>query len=239
MLTYPDLPTLLDDQRLVVADDRFDALQGAVLPTPAGWKFQLDAVAHISGDERPDDDALLSGLSDDRPAAAITDLPYLDYLDRLAPLERALRANGQWFHPHPWLTTFVGDSNVEAVVADELARATPADLGTFGQVVLSAFRRHAVTTPLVRLPADELVYAFNLIRIPTTDDDTEARRLVEANRAIYERVRAAGGTLHPVSAFPMSRDDWERHFGPAWTRLHDAKERFDPRHVLTPGYAVF
>ena len=101
-------------------------------------------------DEPPDDDALLTGLSDDRSAAAITNLPYLDYLDRLAPLEQTLRANGQWFHPHPWLTTFVGDSEVEAVVSDELARLTPADLGTFGQVVLSAFRRHAVTSPLVQ-----------------------------------------------------------------------------------------
>ena len=175
VLRYPDLRTLLNDQRLVIADDRFDGLQGAVLPTPAGWQFQLDAVAHGCGDEPPDDDALLTGLSDDRSAAAITNLPYLDYLDRLAPLEHTLRANGQWFHPHPWLTTFVGDSEVEAVVTDELARLSPADLGTFGQVVLSAFRRHAVTSPLVQLPADELVYAFNLIRIPTTDDSPAAR----------------------------------------------------------------
>ena len=88
VLTYPDLRTLLNDQRLVIADDRFDGLQGAVLPTPAGWQFQLDVVAHGCGDEPLDDDALLTGLSDDRSAAAITSLPYLDYLDRLAPLEQ-------------------------------------------------------------------------------------------------------------------------------------------------------
>ena len=50
VLTYPDLRTLLNDQRLVIADDRFDGLQGAVLPTPAGWQFQLDAVAHGSAE---------------------------------------------------------------------------------------------------------------------------------------------------------------------------------------------
>ena len=125
------------------------------------------------------------------------------------------------------------------MVSDELTRLSPADLGTFGQVVLSAFRRHAVASPLVRLPTDDLVYAFNLIRIPTTDDSTAARALIEANRAIYDRVHAMGGTLHPVSAFPMSPDDWRDHFGPAWKCLRDAKERFDPRHVLTTGYEVF
>ena len=83
------------------------------------------------------------------------------------------------------------------------------------------------------------MYAFNLVRIPTADDADEADRLVKANRAIYERVRAAGGTLYPVSAFPMSRDDWRRHFGSAFGPLAEAKKKFDPHSVLTPGYEVF
>jgi hypothetical protein len=206
---------------------------------PLGWKYRLDAVAQFSGNNPPDDDALLAGLSDDQSAAQLSTLPYVDYLNRLAVLEQLLRSNGQWFSPHPWLATFVGDSMIESVVSGELAMLSPADLGPFGQVVLSAFRRQAVTSPLLRLPADHLVYAFNLIRIPTTNDVTEADRLVTANRAIYERVWAAGGTLYPVSAFPMSRDDWRRHFGAAWGQLRDAKQHFDPGHVLTPGYEVF
>ena len=36
VLTYPDLGTLLTDERLLAADERFDAMQGTVLPTPAG-----------------------------------------------------------------------------------------------------------------------------------------------------------------------------------------------------------
>jgi cytokinin dehydrogenase len=169
-LTYPNLTSMLNDERLLAADNRFVAVQGAVLPTPAGWKYRLDAVSQLSGINLPDDNALLAGLSDDRSAAEIGTLPYLDYLNRLAALEQALRANGQWFFPHPWLTTFVGDSKVESVVGEELANLTPADLGTFGQVVLSAFRREAISSPLLRLPEDDLVYAFNLVRIPTTDD---------------------------------------------------------------------
>lgn len=239
LLFYPDLSALLNDERLLADDDRFDAVQGAVLPTPTGWKYRLDAVAPFSGNNPPDDGALLAGLSDDRSAAEINTLPYFDYLNRLAALEQLLRANGQWFYPHPWLTTFVGDAQVESVVSAELERLTPADLGTFGQVVLSAFRRQAVTSPLLRLPEDDLAYAFNLVRIPTTDDIVEANRLVQANRAIYERIRAAGGTLYPVSAFPMSRYDWRRHFGSAYERLRDAKRKFDPAHGLTPGYEVF
>ena len=135
--------------------------------------------------------------------------------------------------------TFVGDAVVEAVVGYELARLTPADLGTFGQITLTAFRRQAVTTSLLRLPTDDLYYAFNLVRIPTTDSIIEARRLIAANRATYARVRSAGGTLYPVSALPMSRADWRRHFASTFDRLREAKRRFDPDDVLTPGYAIF
>ncbi|MFL6272118.1 MAG: FAD linked oxidase, partial [Actinomycetes bacterium] len=140
---------------------------------------------------------------------------------------------------HPWLTTFVGDAAVEAVAAGELAKLTPADLGPLGQVVISPILRESVRTPLLRLPPDPLGFTFNLVRFPPTDDPAEARRLVAANRAVYERVRDAGGTLYPVSAFPMSAADWRDHFGAAFGRLRDAKREHDPGHVLTPGYQVF
>lgn len=237
LLSYPDLATMLTDQRLLATDGRFDAVQGAIVPTPDGWAYRLDASAYFSGSP-PDDDALLAGLSDDAGRRQPSTSGYLDYLNRLAPLETALRANGQWRFPHPWLTTFVGDAAVEDVVGGELARLTAADLGPFGQVVLSAFARDAVSSPLVRLPADRLCYAFNLIRVPSTDVDSEAARLVAANRAIYERVRDAGGTLYPVSAFPMSRDDWRGHFGAAFDTLSAARQACDPDGVLTPGYEV-
>ena len=209
------------------------------MPTPTGWRYRLDAASQFSGNNPPDDDALLAGLSDDRSAAQLSTLSYFNYLNRLVMLEQLLRSNGQWVYPHPWLTLFVGNSQVESVVSGELAKLTLVDLGTLGQVVLSAFRRQAVVSPLVRLPADNLVYAFNLVRIPTTDDTATADRLVTANRVIYERVRTAGGTLYPVSAFPMSRKDWRRHFGSAWEQLYDAKQNFDPGDVLTPSYEVF
>jgi FAD/FMN-containing dehydrogenase len=131
----------------------------------------------------------------------------------------------------------MGDARVEGGVAAELERLTPADLGPFGQVAVSAFRGRSVTSPLLRLPADDLCFVFNLIRIPETGDTAD--RLVADNRGVYERVRAAGGTLYPPSALAMLPQDWREHFGPAFDRIRAAKEAFDPGHLLTPGYEVF
>lgn len=242
LLFYPDLSTMLKDARLLSGSvgERFDAVQGAILASPAGgWVFRLDVSKFLTGG-RSDDDALLAGLSDDPARRESSSITYVAYLNRLAPLEAALRTNGQWDHPHPWLTTFVGDSTIESVASDELARLDPADdLGELGQIVLSPIRSDAITSPLLRTPSGSLCFTFNLIRVPATADISNADRLVEANRAIYERVRNAGGTLYPVSAFPMSSNDWRQHFGPTFDILADAKRKFDPQHVLTPGYEVF
>jgi cytokinin dehydrogenase len=239
VLTYADLRSLLHDQRLLLAEGRFDQVQGAALAAPTGgWTFRLDAVKAFDGNA-PDDAPLLAGLSDRRGQAAIGTMSALEHASRLAVLEQALRANGQWWHPHPWLTTFVGDSRVGDVVGGELATLEPTALGPFGQIGLSAFTRHAVRCPLLRLPADAVCWAFNLIRVPAHDDLDDAARLVADNRRIYERLRVSGGTLYPVSAFAMSRDDWRAHFGEAFHALAAAKQKFDPGAVLTPGYELF
>jgi FAD/FMN-containing dehydrogenase len=151
-----------------------------------------------------------------------------------------LRANGQWFFPHPWLMTFIGDSQVESVVNAELDALNPAaDLGPFGQVALSAIRRPAISSPLLQLLPDDLCYAFNLVRMPAVGDAGEANRLVDANKATYGRVKAAGGTLYPVSALPLSKSEWRDHFGPAFGQLDAAKQQYDPDDILTPGYEIF
>ena len=64
---------MLTDARLLSGDDRFDALQGAIVATPeGGLAFRLDAAKNVDGNT-PDDNVLLAGLSDDPAAAAADD----------------------------------------------------------------------------------------------------------------------------------------------------------------------
>jgi FAD/FMN-containing dehydrogenase len=240
LLVYPDLATMLRDQRMLSGDNRFDAVQDAIAAAPSGGiAFRLDATKNFN-ENPPDDNVLLAGLSDDPAQRQPTTIGYFDYLNRFAAFEAALRANRQWFFPHPWLMTFIGDSQVELVVNAELDALRPAaDLGQFGQVALSPIRRSAISSPLLRMPSDDLCYAFNLVRMPATSDANEANRLVDANKAAYGRVKAAGGTLYPVSALPLSKDEWRDHFGSAFGQLDAAKPQYDPGQILTPGYEIF
>ncbi len=239
-LFYPDLHALTADQRIALADGRFDHLQGALLPDGAGaWRYQLEGVVFHDGHAAPDDTAVLAGLSDQRGAAVITASTYRDDLNAFAQFENLLRSKGQWFNPHPWLLTFLPGSNAEQVAGEILDGLTDADIGPFGRITYYPMLTQAVRTPLVRLPDEGVVFPFNVIRMPASNDPAEAEQMVADNRLLYRRIRSAGGVLYPVSAFPMSTNDWKDHFGSKWSLLDDAKRRYDPLGILTPGYNVF
>ena len=58
LLFYPDLTTMLEDERLLSVDGRFDAVQGAIVAAPSGgFAFRLDAAKNFNADP-PDDNVL-------------------------------------------------------------------------------------------------------------------------------------------------------------------------------------
>ena len=239
-LFYPGLSELIADQRRALAEQRFDQLQGAILPDSAGgWRYQLEGAVFHDGSRPPNDAALLKGLSDTRSAAVISDLTYGEDAAAFAKFEALLRSKGQWTTPKPWLLTFLPGSTAEQLAREMLAELTPADVGPFGRITCYPMQTQACRTPLFRLPDESVVFPFNVIRMPPSDDPAVAERMVAQNRTLYDRLRSAGATLYPVSAFPMSHDDWKHHFGPGWARFVEIKQRLDPANLLTPGYAIF
>jgi hypothetical protein len=119
------------------------------------------------------------------------------------------------------------------------------DIGPFGRITYYPLFTSAFRTPLVRLPddgivvPDDVVFPFNVIRIPTSNDAATVELMVAQNRLLYDLIRKAGGVQYPVGAFPMSVNDWNDHFGSSLPLLAAAKRRHDPGNSLTPGYNVF
>jgi FAD/FMN-containing dehydrogenase len=94
--------------------------------------------------------------------------------------------------------------------------------------------------PLLRVPDEDVVFLFSLLRTAAPDTGAlSADVMIAANSALYRQVRHLGGYQYPVGSIPTTRSDWRAHFGPAWPLLVDARHRYDPRGILTPGQGIF
>lgn len=228
-LFYADLPGLTRDLTWLAVEGRFESLSGLVVPSPAGgWAHILEAIGPAG-----DDAALLAGLGHLPGTEQIADAPFFAFADRITQQEIAVRAAGLWDRPHPWVDLFVPGSRVDELVTAAMAGLTPADVGPL-PVMLYPLRTARLTRPLLRMPAEETAFLFDILRTAPPEPDVIAAQIAR-NRALYEQNRAMGGTIYPIGAVPMTGADWQAHFGPAYAGLVAAKARFDPDRVLGPG----
>jgi hypothetical protein len=137
------------------------------------------------------------------------------------------------------LLAFLPGSNAAPLVSEVLEGLSHAEIGPLGRISFYPIRTTSVHTPLLRLPMETVVFPFNLIRIPPSNDGASTQQMLANNRRLYERIRVAGGLQYPVGAVAMSSEDWKDHFGAQWQPLAAAKRRYDPRNTLAPGYNLF
>jgi cytokinin dehydrogenase len=233
-LVYSELSAMTAAQRTALADGRFDYLEGQVLPVDGGgWSYLLEGAVYFSAPDEPDDAELLGGLNP--VASEIFEQPYFEWLNRLFDLIEQLKPLGL---PNPWVNLFLPAARTDAFVGEVLAELTPADTGG-GPILLYPIRRRLLTRPFVPVPHSNVVFLLSILRTVFPPDPAEVERLIAANRAMYEKARALGGTQYAIGSIPMSTHDWIRHFGPTYPRFALAKAMFDPKRVLAPGQGIF
>jgi FAD/FMN-containing dehydrogenase len=235
MLTYPTVAALTAQQRKLVAEGRFDYVEGQVQPVPTGgWTYLLEAVAY---DATPaDDNGLIGDLT--HTAVVTDDLGYYDFLDRIGPVVDILKSIGEWQRPHPWLDSLIPASATNAVVTATLGGLDADAIGASAVILLYPIPTKKRRTPLPVMPNEDLVYLFSVLKTASPGADS-AEAMVTANRHQFELVRAAGGTWYPIGSVPFSKDDWRRHFGSFWPEFKAARRRYDPDGVLTPNQHIF
>jgi len=241
-LFYPSVDALTADQRRVLADGRFSFVEGQAQAMPdgsAGWQYLLEAGAYYDSTP-PDDQALIGDLSFEPGTQQIENLGYFDFLNRLAPAVAFLESTGEWFDPHPWWNAFLPGSVTNALVSSVMAGLTEADIGASGVILLYPLRHAVLRAPLLRVPGEDTVFLFALLRTAAPDIGAlSADTMITANRALFDQLRDLGGYQYPVGSIPMTPADWRAHFGPEWSFLSAARHRYDPGGILTPGQGIF
>jgi cytokinin dehydrogenase len=239
LLYYNELPSLTRDQRTLIAEKRFDYVEGQVVPdVSGGWRYLLEAASFYTPPEEPDNASLLAGLSYSQGTEQVEDKSYVDFANRLAPTVDFLKQSGVWFYPHPWLNLFVPGTAVDQFVGEIVSSLTLADTGQ-SPVLLYPIETSRLTLPLFRVSNEDVAFLFAILRTAPPDDASTISKMLTDNRTFFERDRALGGYRYPVDAISFSQADWKQHFYPEWNKLASAKRRYDPDNLLTPGQGIF
>ncbi|HJD83098.1 FAD-binding protein [Kitasatospora aureofaciens] len=237
-LAYDDLDAYLSDQQKVLADGRFDLQVGNVVRSADGqrWRYTAELVAYGDAGRPVDRQALLAGLSPVADGTSVVEQSWREYAFRVDAFAGYLRAAGFWGLPKPWLSLFLPASSVGVFMREAASSLTAADLGA-GLLLFYPYARDRVRTPLAVLPQGEVGWHFDLLAFPAPGADVAG--MLERNRRLYERAVQLGGKRYLIGAVPgMTAADWQRHYGALWERVEEAKRRFDPAGILTPGQGI-
>ncbi|HEY3709934.1 MAG TPA: FAD-binding protein [Amycolatopsis sp.] len=227
---YPTAGELLTRQRELLADGRFDFLQGEILPSPEGWLYMLDAAAYYTGAEEPDDRALVEGIGYETGRDTIEDLGYREFATRLDDTVTYLESTGDWQAPHPWIDLFLPDRATGTFVDGIMNGLTQADLGASGLILVYPVPSAVLNTRLFRIPSGDTVFLVAALR--SAGSLEVAREMVESNAHWYRTALDLGGTRYPIGALPFTDADWRNHLGETYQPLSDAKARYDPGNLF-------
>jgi cytokinin dehydrogenase len=237
-LLYRDLPSMLAEERWLIEDERFDRVSAHILPSPlGGWQYFMQLGCNFNVPAQPNREALLQGLHHLRGFERVFAIPYFDCANRGAGHLTELTENGRINLPHPWFDTFIPDSAVDEFGAEVLAAIDPRELEGDFPIEFYPFHTALCARPLFRLPDEPI--AFLLDVMSTYTNPLTAWKIVDRNRRFFERSRAMGSKHYSITAIPLTREDWLEHYNPFWEQFAQAKKRFDPDHILTPGPNIF
>ena len=230
LLAYADVPALLRDLERMGEDGRFSGVLGYVVPSPQGWQYFMEGLKYFVSSSTPDDPQLTGDLGHIRGTEQITEADYATYVHRVqGPFGAA---------PRPVLTQLIPISTAPAYIASALPRlaagGTPAD-SPFIQ--LYAWKRSRFTRPMFRVPDETGILGLAVLQ--GASSPAILKQKIATNEQLYRENRALGGTLYPFSALPLSRHDWQMHYGRHWDTLTDAKDRYDPENVFASGPDLF
>lgn len=188
-------------------------------------------------------EALLGELNFIPGTVFTTDLPYVDFLDRVHKAELKLRGKGMWEVPHPWLNLFVPASRI-ADFDRGVFRGVLGSRTAGGPILIYPMNKHKWDPrSSVVTPEEDVFYLVAFLRsaLPDADDPAQnVEALARQNRQILDFCAEAGIGAKQYLPNHKARPEWEGHFGAArWARFARLKAEFDPRAMLATGQGIF
>jgi cytokinin dehydrogenase len=250
-LLYDDLNALLEDLKLVMADERFDYLESWCVPCPQGfkkvggtrqafahWFYPLHATVETAADGKgpapPEPSSKLGGLKFYKHVHT-EDGGIADFFARLDGLFAIWKRAGFWEYTHPWMECVLPWQATAFYISQVLENMPPQAIAG-GHILLWPARGDASSVPLFMRPGTELLMGFGILpAVPQHFVDEVLPRLNQASNASM----MVGGKRYLSGWIAFDAAQWKAHYGDRWPAVVEAKKKFDPQGILNPGFVKY
>jgi FAD/FMN-containing dehydrogenase len=244
VLPYTDNAAFFSDMRTLLARNEFDDVFTLWLPDSTGQLvYNMFCAKFYDPASPPNDAQLLRDLTLPPSAAAVNEQTYLQYVLRTDVIIDFFKAIGLFDGVmHPWFDVWLPGEAVEQYVGDVIPSLTPEDVGSTGFVLLFPQKRSKLTRRFFKVPdRTEWVFLFDILTAASVPgfDAAFQRRMLDRNRALFDKARRVGGTRYPIGSLEFDKQDWKQQYGKDWDDFKRMKKRFDPEGILTPGPGIF
>jgi cytokinin dehydrogenase len=246
-LLYDDLSKLLDDLKTVMTDERFDFLESWCVPCPQGfkkvggkrqpfaqWFYPLHATVEVGVELAPEAADKLRGLHYYKHVHT-EDGEMMEFFTRLDNLFAFWKRGGFWDYAHPWMECVLPWQTTSMYITQVLANLPPQAL-VGGHILLWPARGTASSAPLFMRPAGEFLMGFGIL--PAVPKQFLPEVLPRLNMA-SQASSMMGGKRYLSGWIDFDHAAWKAHYGPQWTAVVAAKGKYDPNHVLNPGFVKY
>lgn len=246
-LLYDDLHVLMEDLKVVMADERFDYLESWCVPCPQGfkkvgdtrqafaqWFFPLHATIEIDGNGVSPGNGKLAGLRFYKHVHTEEgDLP--EFYSRLDDLFAIWKRSGVWAYAHPWMECVL-PWQTTALYIGQVLKSMPPQAIAGGHILLWPARGNASSVPLFMRPSSEYLMGFGILpAVPQRFVEEALPRLNMASQA----ATMMGGKRYLSGWIAFDSVQWKAHYGDKWASVVKAKKKFDPHNALNPGFVRY
>ncbi|RVW40711.1 Cytokinin dehydrogenase 6 [Vitis vinifera] len=291
---YSDFSTFARDQEyLISAENTFDYIEGFVIINRTGllnnWRSSFNPQDPVQASQFESDgkilfcleltknfkvdntninqevESLLSQLSYIPSTLFLSEVPYIDFLDRVHVSEVKLRSKGLWrFHTHgsifwfpkarytillkkflekflktPAMAPFLSTQLTNQSKSDKLISFSLKILREVDSLIYSIFRWDNRTSAVI--PEEDIFYlvAFLSSAVPSSTGTDGLEYILSRNKRILDFCKTARLGVKQYLPHYTTQEEWRTHFGPRWEAFAQRKSAYDPLAILAPGHRIF
>ncbi|HZN54991.1 MAG TPA: FAD-binding protein [Candidatus Polarisedimenticolaceae bacterium] len=246
-LLYDDLRVFLEDARRSMDSGRWDHLESWGAPCAQGtrpvagkrqvfakWFYPFHLTVEYDEGAPPDDRALLEGL---RPYDNLytDDCPTIDFLERMVPVFELWKKAGTWEFMHPWIECIL-PWETAADCIEQVLQDTPPGIQVGGHVLLWPAKGTTSRSKNFMVPPGDNLVGFGLLpAVPQRYWEEMRERFENVSRlmVMFGAKRYLSGWVN------FTPEEWKEHYGTRWGEMVALKRRYDPDHILNPGFLPF